>query len=188
MLALITEGNLSPSMQEIGDRAGVSRRLVFHHFKDAASMNRAFMQKQAANLRDLFEPIPESMSLPERLNAIVEQRARIYEKITPTRRAGLIREHDLPEIAQSIAGFRALKRAQIEAIFAPEVRSCAPSLQPQLAAALGCAASFSSWESLRRHQRLTIAQAKRALVLLLGGLLRLTPAGAALLLPEEPLG
>lgn len=188
LFALLAEGNYAPSMQEISERAGVSRRLVFHHFTDAESMQAAFVQKQTAALSDLVVPIPESLPLATRLLALVEQRARIYEKITHTRRAALTREYIWPAVARGLAAFRSLKRAQVEVVFAPEIGSCHKSVQGEIAAALGCAASFSTWESLRGHQQLALDEAQRVLTHLLSGVLRLTPAGANLVVLRGPAG
>jgi AcrR family transcriptional regulator len=186
LLALLAEGKYSPSMQEISDRAGVSRRLVFHLFQDAETMHAAFVERQQAALRELFVPIPESLPLPTRLLALCEQRARVYERIAHTRRAGMAREHESPIIKRGLTLFRALKRAQVAAIFSPEIRSCHDSVQSEISAALGCAASFNTWESLRAHQQLSVEEAQRTLVHLLTGILRLTPAGANLVVLLGP--
>ncbi len=186
LLELLAEGNYSPSIQEISERAGVSRRLVFHHFKDAETMHVAFMRKQTEALADLMVPIPESLPLATRLLALVEQRARIYEKITHTRRAGITREYVIPAIARGLQLFRAAKRAQVEATFAPEIHSCHDSVQREIAVALGCAASFNTWESLRGHQQLGLDEAQQALTHILAGILRLTPAGASLVVLRSP--
>lgn len=180
LFSLLAEGNYAPSMQQVSERAGVSRRLVFHHFTDTESMQAAFVEKQTAALEALVTPIPESLPLPTRILSLVEQRARIYEKITPTRRAALTREYISPTIASGLDAFRGIKRAQIEAVFAPEIASCHDSVRGEIAAALGCAASFGTWESLRRHQQLGMDAAQRVLTHLLSGVLRLTPAGANL--------
>lgn len=181
LMALLCEGSYSPSVQEIGERAGLSRRMVFHHFPDAESMYAAFVQRQLVTLRELFVDIPATLPLASRLLSLVEQRTRIYERITHTRRAGMAREHSSPIIARGLSTFRALKRSQVESLFAPEIRSCHESVQPEIAAALSCAASFSSWESLRRHQQLSVDEAQRVLVHMLTGILRLTPAGSNLI-------
>lgn len=186
LLSLLEEGNYSPSVQQISDRAGVSRRLVFHHFADAETMHMAFVERQNAALRDLFVPIPDSLPLPTRLLTLVEQRARIYERIQHTRRAGQIREHSAPFIHAGLAAFRQLKRMQVEAIFAPELHSCPDSVRPEIAAALGNAASFSTWDALRYQQGLSVDAASRVMGHLLMGVLRLTPAGANLILLRGP--
>lgn len=178
LLAILAEGNYAPSMQEISERAGVSLRLVFHHFQDAESMLAAFVERQQVALHDLVAPIPESQPLATRLRALCEQRARIYERITHVRRAGMTREHGSPLIHRLLNAFRGLKRTQVEVVFAPELRSCHESAQREIAAALGCAASFNTWESLRTHQQLNVDEAQRVLGHLLTGVLRLTPAGA----------
>ena len=187
LLSLLADGNYAPSIQEISERAGVSRRLVFHHFKDAETMHLAFMRKQTAALADLVAPIPDSLPLATRLPAFIDQRARIYEKITPTRRAGITREYVFPLFARGLQMFRAVKRAQVEAVFAPEIRSCHASVQREVAVALGCAASFSTWESLRGHQQLALDEAQQAFAHILTGLLRLTPAGTSLVGLRSPI-
>lgn len=186
LLSLLAEGNYAPSIQEVSERAGVSRRLVFHHFTDTESMQAAFYQKQTAILDALVTPIADSLPLPSRLLALVEQRVRIYEKITHTRRAALTREYVSPPLAGRLNAFRSIKRAQVEAVFAPEIASCHESVRTEIAAALGCAASFSTWESLRRHQQLDVDAAQRVLTHLLSGILRLTPGGANLVVLYGP--
>lgn len=181
LLALLSEGNYEPSVQQISERAGLSRRMVFHHFRDAEALHLAFVQRQQAALRDLIVEIPATLPLPTRLLRLVEQRAVLYERITPTRRAGISREYVSPLIRRGLSTFRAFKRAQVESVFAPEIGSCHESVQPEIAAALGCAASFSTWESLRNHQQLGADEAQRVMVHLLTGVLRLTPAGANLI-------
>lgn len=181
LLSLLSEGSYEPSVQQISERAGLSRRMVFHHFRDAEALHGAFVQRQQAALRELLVEIPVTLPLPTRLLRLVEQRAELYERITHTRRASIRREYASPTIRRGLGGFRALKRAQVEAVFAPEIGSCHESVQPEIAAALGCAASFATWESLRSHQQLGVDEAQRVLVHLLTGVLRLTPAGASLI-------
>ncbi|MFO0577377.1 MAG: TetR/AcrR family transcriptional regulator [Polyangia bacterium] len=181
LLALLSEGHHEPSVQAISERAGLSRRMVFHHFRDAEALHLAVVQRQQAALRELLVEIPATLPLPTRLLRLVEQRALLYERITATRRAGISREYASPPMRRALGAFRALKRAQVESVFAPEIGSCHESVQPEIAAALGGAASFSTWEALRSHQHLGVDEAQRVLVHLLTGVLRLTPAGANLI-------
>jgi hypothetical protein len=66
---------------------------------------------------------------------------------------------------------RAWKRADAERVFARELKPLAPERRAEVAAALGAAASFATWESLRSHQGLAPEAARAAMARLLQGVL-----------------
>ena len=90
-----------------------------------------------------------------RLDAFVEQRARVLEFITPVRRSALLNE---PFSAGSHAGlqaFRGFKRAEAERVFGPELSPRPEADRAELIRALGAATDWSTWEALRAHQGLS---------------------------------
>lgn len=178
--AILLEGELRPSAQRIAQRAGVSLRLLYHHFADLETIFSEMAWRQLARVQPLLEPVPPAQPLAARLEALIDRRAELYETITPVRRAGLLSEPSSTILSGSLNLFRAQKRAQVETLFVRELASCADGQRRELGAALGAAASFAAWDLLRAHLRLSVEEAKQVTAVTLGALLQQTPAGAAL--------
>src|SRR5579863_4008492 len=90
ILDLLNEGELQPGAQRIAARAGVSLRLVFHHFADLEALFGAAADLQTQRLLALLTPIPPEGPLDERLATFVDQRVRLLEAISPVRRAAIL--------------------------------------------------------------------------------------------------
>ena len=57
LLDLLGEGDLRPTAARIAERAGVSLRLVFHHFDDVDAIYNELADRQAERVKPLTEPI-----------------------------------------------------------------------------------------------------------------------------------
>jgi AcrR family transcriptional regulator len=176
LLALIDEGDLRPTAPRIAERAGVSLRSVFQHFRDLEALFAAAADRQLERLQDLVRPIAEAGPLATRLAAFVHQRTRLLEAIAPVRRAALLLEPFSPAIAERLRGARRLARAGVEQAFAPELARHCPAARRELLAALTAASAWSTWEALRAHQGLSAAAARRVVARTLGALLEETRA------------
>src|SRR5664279_4760669 len=75
LLDLLEEGDLQPTASRIADRAGTSLRLIYHHFGDLESLFHEAAVRQTERLARHIEPIDASLPLPERIDAIVDQRS-----------------------------------------------------------------------------------------------------------------
>ena len=87
ILELLREGNPDPGAHEIAERSGVSVRSVFRHFDDLESLYEAAVEQMVERSRDLYQPPEAKGSTEARVRALVDQRAALYEDITPTRLA-----------------------------------------------------------------------------------------------------
>ena len=117
MLALISEGDLRPTAPRIAERAGVSLRSVFHHFDDLETLFEAAARLQMERVLGLVRPIDAALPLAERLDEIIAQRARVYESVTPVRRAAMLSEPGSRVVAERLTMARAWKRAEVERVF-----------------------------------------------------------------------
>ena len=93
ILELLHENDRRPTVDEIAERSGVSVRSVFRHFDDTESLLAAAVQTHADQNAGLWDlPVIEG-TLEERVQHLVEYRARLYETISPVRRAaeGILR-------------------------------------------------------------------------------------------------
>jgi TetR/AcrR family transcriptional regulator of autoinduction and epiphytic fitness len=171
LLGLLEEGDLRPTGPRIAERAGVSLRLVFHHFIDLEALFAAAAERQLGRIRRFLRPLPAAGPLAPRIAAFVRQRVRVLEAITPVRRGALLVEPFSAEVAARLSRVRAQMRAEALATFAPELARRTPAARRELAAALGVVASWSAWHVLRAHQRLSRARARAVLTRMLEALL-----------------
>jgi AcrR family transcriptional regulator len=171
LIALLEEGNVQPTVEEVAARAGVAPRTVFQHYPDREALFAAVSERRAARLQELMGDIDVGAPLAERIAALADQRARVYEWIAPVRRAALLMEPFSTSVNAALDGFRAVKRAEVRRVFAAELGAVADDRRPAVEAALCAATSFSAWEALRCHQGLDVDTARAALVCALRGLL-----------------
>ena len=85
------------------------------------------------------------------------------EIIAPVRRAALLSEPFSKVIRERHAWGRAAARRQVRAAFAPELDALSEPQRSDRIAALRALLSFSYWEELRRHSRLSAEAASRVL-------------------------
>ncbi len=159
-LDLIGEGDLRPTAARVAERAGVSLRLVFHHYADLETLYAEAADRQAERLRPLMRPIEPASPLDRRIPSFIGQRARLLETIAPVRRAALLQEPFSPTLSRRLAEARAMTRAEVGRVFECELAALAPRARRETFAALDAACSFMTWESLRRHQGLSRQQAR----------------------------
>jgi AcrR family transcriptional regulator len=159
LIALLEEGALQPSVEEIAGRAGVSERSIFGHFHDREGLFAAVGEHQRQMLVAQWGRLPApDAPLALRLDEFAAQRARIYELIAPVRRAALRMEPFSATIQEGIAGLRSIKRREAWRLFGPELDG-----DHVRGSALAALASFSGWEALRREQGLSVEEARDAL-------------------------
>ena len=106
LLELIEAGELRPSAARIAERAGVSLRSVFQHFRDVESLFAAMADRQRERLAPLMDSVPGAGPLEKRLAAFVAARTRLLESIAPVRRAALLTEPFSRELGKRLAAFR----------------------------------------------------------------------------------
>jgi TetR/AcrR family transcriptional regulator, regulator of autoinduction and epiphytic fitness len=167
LLALVAEGDPSPSSRAIAARAGVSLRTVFQHFDDIETLYGAVAQRQIERVWSNLDPLPASDApLEQRVDALVAQRAHLFEEIGPVRHAAPGVLTSSPALMRGLARSEAFLRRQVSETFAPELRDDADRI-----AAVDFASSWEAWDGLRRSSRRSVASASRILRLMLLALL-----------------
>lgn len=170
-LRLLDEGNLRPTTEQIAGRAAVSPRSVHQHFPERDALLIAACERECRRAPAPTPPIPAASSFDDRLTAVVEQRARIWELISASRRAMSAREHFSTEVAAWVACLRQRERKELISAFAPELDGLRRADRARVVAALTAAIAWPTWESLRAHQRLSTGEARKVLQHLLASLL-----------------
>jgi len=172
LLALLDAGDVRPTAERIAERAGVSPRTVFQHFPDRDGLIAAAAAEQEQRVRAMIAPIDPALPLGERLDAFVEQRTRLLETISGVRRAAILLEPFSDVVEGKLRLVRAAARAEIGHVFGAELAAHRAAERGELLEALTAAASWPSWDALRRHQELGLDAARgvvrRTLAALLG--------------------
>lgn len=122
LIELVDGGEISPSMESIVDRSGVSERSVFRYFTDLADLSlsavRAVMERAepARVIHDQGEG-----SLEYRIDQMIAARLRVA---TLTHSFGMLARRKLavvPEIQQGLSNVKILLRSQFRQQFGPEL-------------------------------------------------------------------
>ena len=162
VLELFAQGRYFPTSQQLAEQAGVAPRTIFVHFADLEELAVAGALRQAERWKAHARPIPPDLPLERRVDALLRQRATMYEIMTPVRRGGLIREPESPGLRKVMAEGDAWFRADTAAVFATELAS-APDVAGGLLDALEASTSWASWDHLRSRRGLSKAAASRAI-------------------------
>jgi len=178
LIALLEEGDPQPTAKAIAQRAGVSLRLVFHHFDDMDALYHAVAKVNVERHWKSVYPIPPDLTFEHRVERTVRQRYRLFEAITPVRRAAVRQAYRSKEIGATLAESTRALREQVAATFAPELSAAGPA-SADLLDALDLATSWETWDRLRTAQALTPTAARRVVERMITSLLpaRVDPAG-----------
>ncbi|HUY64540.1 MAG TPA: TetR/AcrR family transcriptional regulator [Acidimicrobiales bacterium] len=148
LIALIEQGDAQPTARRVAARAGVSPRLVFHHFEDMEQVLQAAVGVQVERHWRHLEPVDSTAALPGRISRLVRRRATLYERIGPVRRAAAMVESTSPTLAAELAHSRRHLRHHVESAFAVELDG-AGRRRGEVLDSLDLATSWESWEHLR---------------------------------------
>ncbi len=154
LYALVGEGILDPTAQEVAARAGVALRSVFRHFSDRdslfASLDARLRQEAMPLVRDARPGAP----LPVRVRDLIRQRATLFDRIAPYKRSA--------DLQRGRSDF--IRGAHQQLV--RELRAGLLRWLPELATApaevrdgVELATSFEAWVRLRNEQRLGRARA-----------------------------
>lgn len=161
--ALILEGVIDPTAQQIADRAAITKRTLFRHFADMESLHRAFIEDAESEATLVIdEPFPEVRRDEWRplLDLVIDRRVRVYETMLPLYISAIwskyrsTRQHSMQRTRR---GRKRLRQLLPEAI----------ATDPAWFEAVDGVLSIEYWVSLRRDQRLSIAKATDVLRLAL---------------------
>jgi AcrR family transcriptional regulator len=171
LLSLLEDGDLQPTANRIADRAGISLRLIYHHFGDLEALFHAAAIRQGERIVQLTTPIPTDLPFDERLDLFVMQRSDILEWITPVRRASLLQEPFSDELQRARDTFVLMGEQHAATVFAEELASIPKDKRPAVRAALATVSGWAFWNAVRESGR-SIDEARSAVRVTLAALLR----------------
>jgi AcrR family transcriptional regulator len=150
LIALLEEGDPQPTAKRVAERAGVSLRLVFHHFDDMEQVLRAAVAVQVARHWRHVGHVDPAAPLADRIERTVRQHTALFERIAPVRRAAALVEARSAVVGAELAHGRERLRHGLEETFASEL-ALAPAPRAELLDLLEVATSFETWDQLRRR-------------------------------------
>jgi AcrR family transcriptional regulator len=176
LITLLEEGDAQPTARRIAERAGVSLRIVFHHFDDLESILHDAVKIQEQRHWRHIRPVAATLPVDERVSRIVRQRTVVYQATAPVRRSAEHFTGTSPTVAAELARGQAWLRGQLQLTFAPELETRRPADARLLLDALEVATSWETWEHLARLGRSTPI-CRRTMEALTRAALSLSPSG-----------
>jgi TetR/AcrR family transcriptional regulator, regulator of autoinduction and epiphytic fitness len=162
MLELLEAGDLQPTAARIAAGAGISERLIYHHFDDLEALLGAVADRRVEQVMARVTPIDTDLPLDARIDALVSQRSSILEWITPVRRASAVHEPFSAELRRHRDELNRFARNELARVFASELEPLAPAERRELLGALDAATAWGFWDTLRTSG-LSAAVARRAM-------------------------
>ena len=161
IMVLIQAGEAQPSMADVARLAGVSERSIFRHFETRDALCAAVIERQLEIVSGLLHEVPTTGPLAGRIEALIEERARLFEEITPMRRSALQFAQVSDQVAERLADSRRWLRDELEAVFARELGRRAPVDRRDLLAAVSMTTSWEAWNLLRTEEGCSVARTQR---------------------------
>ena len=150
-LALMDEGALVPTAQQIADRAGVGIRSFFRHFADMDSLFLAADELLISSYEALFEVDNRAGTLSERVARAIDLYGNAFDQLRPIILCTQAQLWRSPKLRENYAWHQKRLRKELE-LWLPEVAA----LPKDRREALHAVASFDMWHRLREHQGLSL--------------------------------
>jgi TetR/AcrR family transcriptional regulator, regulator of autoinduction and epiphytic fitness len=165
-LSLLEERDYPPTSRDIAERAGVSLRLIYHHFEDLDALHNAV----GALLADRFEELAlhrsREMPLARRIEFTVRPRAKLFESFGNLPRNLTVLAPSNPGMAARLAETQERMLGFLETTFDPELRLTGPG-RTKLLAVLDVATSWTTWDRLRMVNRLSVSASRSVMAQML---------------------
>ncbi len=170
VLALVDEGELTPTVPQIAERAGVSERSIRQHFASRSALLLAGAAKHAERAARLHAPPLAKGSFDARLDAFVRARIAYLEATAGVRRAAMVHADEWPVLKTAIRALSMERKRELEVAFGPELAKHED--RAERLEALHVAASGAAWDALRRDLGMSRAEAEKHLRFVLHALAR----------------
>ena len=149
-LALMDEGALVPTAQQIADRAGVGIRSFFRHFADMDSLFLAADEMLISSYEALFEVDNRAGNLSERVARAIDLYGNAFDQLRPIILCTQAQLWRSPKLRENYAWHQKRLRKELE-LWLPEVAA----LPRDRREALHAVAPFDMWHRLREDQGLS---------------------------------
>jgi len=166
MFALLQEGKIPPTAEQVADRSGVSVASIFRYFRGLDDLQYQTFQR----FRERFEPLftfsaPRGAARGDRIDAFVRARLDLYEQAGAIMAVGRLRALEHEPLVAASAETRGLLADQVRANFAADLADASPTASADLVALIDALTSLESWDVMRRTHSRSRRQIERSWVL-----------------------
>ena len=155
LTALVFEGYITPTAEQVAHRADVGLRTVFRHFDDMDALYREISVDIDAQVQPLLQARLDGATWQDRVLRSIDFRSDIYDRTAAMHLAAQVHRHESPFLARNLMDSAALQRDLLRRLLPERVAQHATMLD-----ALDLVLSFEAWIRLRREQGLDAAQAR----------------------------
>jgi len=178
LVDLIDGGEAHPTTKQTAHRAGVSVRLVYHHFGGVHGLLLAAMALQSERHRYLLFSIPPRGPPELRIKALCRQRRLYFEEMTPVYRLAHARAYAEADLSVLLGEDRSVLRSQLAHTLHPELRARGAAA-PELLDALEQATGWDAWRALRDGLDHSAPSAERVMAFTAGSMVGSPPGRSA---------
>jgi TetR/AcrR family transcriptional regulator, regulator of autoinduction and epiphytic fitness len=171
-LDLFSEGNLTPSPEDVAQRSGVSLRSVYRYVASSDDLIRSAIERHTEKIAPLFviEDIGQG-AFERRLEVFVDTRLRVYDAIAATSRASRVRAPTNDIIRAGLERGRQLLGAQLERQFATELEGVQPEARRAVLVAADALTQIETIDLYRHHRGFSSRETREMLMTALRALL-----------------
>ncbi|MEM9200457.1 MAG: TetR/AcrR family transcriptional regulator [Actinomycetota bacterium] len=165
VLEMFQEEAMTPTMEQVSTRSGLSLRSLYRYFADPAEMFQATIQRtirQAMEVADI--PNLGEGTFEERLTTFVTSRLDLHEQFGAVHQAAMVHAFELMPAREQVERDRIGLRQQFEQQFAPELAGRAASDRARVTAAADVLTQLESVRYLRTHRGFSIAETRAVLL------------------------
>ncbi len=159
---LVLEGHLPPSVEQVAERAGISKATFFRYFESLNAMRFDAGARMLERFPLLHVADPGQGPLRERIERFVALRVELWEKVhllAQLQRTLVLQD---PDAARMIDFVRELMVEQVREHFEPELRERSAAQRDDAAMLIAMITSVESWEQFRRTYGRSPLQTRRA--------------------------
>ncbi len=158
LLDLAEEGNLSPTAQQIADRADIALRSIRQHFASREALFLAAAETHSQ--RRVASAVIVRGTLKERVAGFVRARSLVLEQTSALRRAASLEEESSQTITRVMSGVNRARRSEVLRAFDKEFERKSAKDRKRLVDALDLASCGRSWDAMRREMNLSTGDAR----------------------------
>ena len=169
---LVLEGNLPPTIEQVAERAAISKATFFRYFESLNAMRYDAGARMLERFPLLHVAEPGQGPLRERIERFVSLRVELWEKVhllAQLQRTMVLQD---PNAARMVDSVRQVMMDQVREHFAPELRERTVARRDDVAALIAMTTSLESWEQFRNTYGRSPLQTRRAWAQAIEALLR----------------
>ena len=176
-LALFTENNSIPSIEDVAEKSGISVRSLYRYFGDASVMIVEATQLLIEETRPLatISPMGEG-PLADRIATLVGARFRAYQHVRPALRATILNIATHPELASAQDTTRQRLVLQFNLQFAPELQQSDDAAREHILQAGSAVCNLEFIDMLVERQEMPMDTAQAIVIRLLTNVLAPAPS------------